>query len=86
MMIGFFLIMFAFIELPLIGFFVAPELATAETIAFNSWLDRNANRLATRCARRARRAPDRARRRRAVLSAAVVSAARGRRHVIVEAR
>ena len=35
MVIGFFLIMFAFIELPLIGFVVAPELATAKTIAFN---------------------------------------------------
>ena len=45
--IGFFLIMFAFIELPLVGFLIAPEQATAKTIAFNSWLDRNANRLAT---------------------------------------
>lgn len=47
MVIGFFLIMFAFIELPLIGFLIAPEQATVKTIAFNSWLDRNANRLAT---------------------------------------
>lgn len=47
MVIGFFLIMFAFIELPLVGFVFAPEQATAKTIAFNSWLDRNANRLAT---------------------------------------
>jgi hypothetical protein len=45
--IGFFLIMFSFLELPLIGFAVAPEQATAKTMAFNSWLDRNANRLAT---------------------------------------
>lgn len=47
MVIGFFLIMFSFIELPLVGFAVAPEQATAKTMAFNSWLDRNANRLAT---------------------------------------
>jgi len=47
MVIAFFLIMFAFIELPLIGFVFAPEQAAAKTIAFNSWLDRNANRLAT---------------------------------------
>ncbi len=47
MVIGFFLIMFSFIELPLLGFVVAPEQATAKTMAFNSWLDRNANRLAT---------------------------------------
>jgi hypothetical protein len=39
--------MFAFIELPLIGFFVAPEQATEKSVAFNAWLDRNANRLAT---------------------------------------
>jgi hypothetical protein len=45
--IGFFLIMFSFIELPLIGFLVAPEGATAKTMQFNSWLDRNANTLAT---------------------------------------
>ncbi len=47
MVIVFFLIMFSFIELPLVGFVVAPEQATAKTMAFNSWLDRNANRLAT---------------------------------------
>ena len=47
MVIAFFLIMFAFIELPLIGFEFAPDQATAKTIAFNTWLDRNANRLAT---------------------------------------
>jgi hypothetical protein len=45
--VGFYLIMFAFIELPLIGFSVAPEQATAKAVAFNAWLDRNANRLAT---------------------------------------
>jgi hypothetical protein len=45
--IVFFLIMFAFIELPLIGFLVAPESATEKTMQFNHWLDRNANTLAT---------------------------------------
>ena len=47
MVIVFFLIMFSFIELPLVGFVVAPEQAIVRTLAFNSWLDRNANRLAT---------------------------------------
>ena len=45
--IGFYLIMFSFIEIPLIGFFIAPETATEKTVRFNRWLDRNANRLAT---------------------------------------
>jgi len=42
----FFLIMFSFIELPLIGFVVAPDRSRQATLRFNSWLDRNANRLA----------------------------------------
>lgn len=45
--IGFYLIMFSFVEIPLIGFSVAPERTTGKTVAFNAWLDRNANRLAT---------------------------------------
>ena len=45
--IGFYLIMFSFIELPLIGYSVAPEQAAEKTVSFNAWLDRNANRLAT---------------------------------------
>lgn len=45
--IGFYLIMFSFIEIPLIGFFIAPETATKKTVSFNRWLDRNANHLAT---------------------------------------
>ncbi len=45
--IGFYLIMFSFIELPLIGYSVAPAQAADRTVAFNAWLDRNANRLAT---------------------------------------
>jgi Sap, sulfolipid-1-addressing protein len=44
--IGFFLIMFAFIEIPLIGFAVVPERATATTLRFNRWLDAHMNRLA----------------------------------------
>jgi Sap, sulfolipid-1-addressing protein len=44
--IGFFLIMFAFIEIPLIGFAVVPERATATTLQFNRWLDAHMNRLA----------------------------------------
>ena len=47
MVLVFFLIMFSFIELPLVGFSVAPDQAIAKTLAFNAWLDRNANRLAT---------------------------------------
>jgi hypothetical protein len=46
--IGFFLIMFSFIELPLIGFLVAPERSTQTTLRFNAWLDRNANPIAVR--------------------------------------
>jgi Sap, sulfolipid-1-addressing protein len=46
--IVFFVIMFAFIELPLIGYFTAPERATQTTLRFNAWLDRNANRIAVR--------------------------------------
>jgi Sap, sulfolipid-1-addressing protein len=46
--ICFFLIMFAFIELPLVGYFVAPERATQTTLRFNAWLDRNANPIAVR--------------------------------------
>jgi hypothetical protein len=47
MVLVFFLIMFLFIELPLVGFSLAPDQAIAKTLAFNAWLDRNANRLAT---------------------------------------
>jgi hypothetical protein len=44
--IGFFVIMFAFIEIPLVGFAVVPERATATTLQFNRWLDAHMNRLA----------------------------------------
>ncbi len=46
--ICFYLIMFAFIELPLVGYFVAPERSMQATLRFNAWLDRNANPLAVR--------------------------------------
>jgi len=43
---GFYLIMFAFIEVPIVGFLLAPE-PTARTVGrFNNWLDRNARRVA----------------------------------------
>jgi hypothetical protein len=42
----FFLIMFSFIEIPLVGFAVVPERATATTLQFNRWLDAHMNRLA----------------------------------------
>ncbi len=45
--IGFYLIMFSFIELPLVGFSIAPEQAAKKTVSFNAWLDRSANRLAS---------------------------------------
>jgi hypothetical protein len=45
--IGFYLIMFSFIEIPLIGFLIAPAQAIEKTVRFNRWLSRNANRLAT---------------------------------------
>ena len=42
----FFLIMFSFIEIPLVGFAVVPERAAATTLQFNRWLDAHMNRLA----------------------------------------
>lgn len=42
----FFLIMFSFIEIPLVGFAVVPDRATATTLQFNRWLDAHMNRLA----------------------------------------
>jgi hypothetical protein len=45
LVLGFYVIMFAFIELPLIGFAVAPEPTKRATASFNAWLDRNGHRL-----------------------------------------
>lgn len=41
----FYVIMFAFIEIPLIGYVVAPERTKQATASFNAWLDRNGHRL-----------------------------------------
>jgi hypothetical protein len=45
-LLGFYLIMFAFIEIPLIGYLVAPDRAADLTGRFLAWLRRNAQRLA----------------------------------------
>jgi hypothetical protein len=39
--------MFAFVEVPLGAFLIAPERAERETLRFNSWLNANARRLAS---------------------------------------
>ena len=41
----FYLIMFAFIEVPLVSYLVAPEWTNQATERFNAWLDRNSRRL-----------------------------------------
>jgi len=45
LLLGFYLIMFAFIEVPMVGYIVAPEWTSQATRHFNVWLDRNARRL-----------------------------------------
>ena len=45
-LLGFYLIMFAFIEVPLAAYLVAPARTATETARFNDWLDRNWRRLA----------------------------------------
>jgi hypothetical protein len=44
-LLGFYLIMFAFIEIPLVSYLVAPEWTGETTKRFNSWLDRNTKRV-----------------------------------------
>lgn len=44
--VAFYVIMFAFVEVPIVAFAFAPEWTTATTIRFNAWLGRNARRLA----------------------------------------
>lgn len=46
LLLGFYLIMFAFIEVPLVGYFVAPVWTGQTTQKFNTWLDRNMRRVA----------------------------------------
>jgi hypothetical protein len=43
--LAFYLVMFAIIEVPLVGYVVAPQRAEAWATQFNRWLDRNAGRL-----------------------------------------
>lgn len=41
----FYVIMFAFAEVPIVGYLIAPERTTARVVAFNVWLGRNATRV-----------------------------------------
>ena len=41
LVLGFYLIMFMFIEIPLLGYVFAPEQTARSTTSFNAWLDRN---------------------------------------------
>ncbi len=43
--VGFYAIMFMFVEGPLLGYVFVPEQTARSTKRFNAWLDRNANRL-----------------------------------------
>ncbi|HEX4526259.1 MAG TPA: GAP family protein [Gaiellaceae bacterium] len=43
--IGFYLIMFAFIEIPIVAYLFAPERTTVAVNDFNAWLSRNGRRL-----------------------------------------
>ncbi len=45
LVLGFYLIMFMFIEIPLLGYLFAPARTARWTAAFNDWLDRNSRRL-----------------------------------------
>jgi hypothetical protein len=44
-LLGFYLIMFALIEVPLVSYLVAPEWTQQATLRFNTWLDRNTRRV-----------------------------------------
>ena len=46
LVLGFYLVMFAFVEAPLVGYLVAPEWTVRATTGFNGWLDRNGYRIA----------------------------------------
>ncbi len=45
--VTFYLIMFTFVEVPLVGFLVAPEWTKRNVTSFNAWLGKNLMRLAT---------------------------------------
>jgi hypothetical protein len=42
LLVGFYLVMFAFMEIPLLGYALAPTATARTTAGFNAWLDRNA--------------------------------------------
>src|SRR5262249_54214119 len=42
----FYIVMFAFVEVPLVAFLVAPERTTARTADFNRWLSAHGRRIA----------------------------------------
>jgi hypothetical protein len=46
-LLAFYIVMFAFVEVPLGAFLIAPERAERGTLRFNSWLNANARRLAS---------------------------------------
>jgi Sap, sulfolipid-1-addressing protein len=46
LVVVFYLIMFAFVEVPLVCYLVAPSRTAAAVLSFNDWLDRNGRRLA----------------------------------------
>ena len=46
LVVGFYLIMFWLVEVPLVGYAFAPTRTARLTTSFNDWLDRNAHRLA----------------------------------------
>ena len=47
LILGFYLVMFVFIEIPLVGYLVAPAQTRDWATRFNDWLDRNARTVAT---------------------------------------
>ena len=43
--VAFYVVMFTFVEVPMVGFVVSPERTKEKALAFNAWLDRNLVRL-----------------------------------------
>jgi Sap-like sulfolipid-1-addressing protein len=43
--VAFYVVMFTFVEVPMVGFLVSPEWTKAKATAFNAWLERNLVRL-----------------------------------------
>jgi hypothetical protein len=44
--LGFYLIMFTFVEAPIVGFVVAPERTASSAVSAKAWLDRNLLKMA----------------------------------------